>query len=439
MMKTIVPSSRLLPARVLASAALLTLLGLLAVACTDETPEPAVSDDAHDGGQPAATDGGASGDTPSVVDGGAGGAGPSAPPLYVVATAISDDTGANTYVKVFSQFEPELDLSTAREFPGWSDMGIVGRYLFVSSGEAPTVSRFVLNEHDALVPDGEIGFGNYVDDANLYNQTLVSETKALLLGENEYIVWNPSKLEITGTIPFPELPPREGVEARLSLDRGGVLRGNRLYHTVSWTDTEELHMLPDSRIVVIDVQTEEVVDTLTVPCPDLNVADRDEGGNLYFSNWVYSPGATLLKEGAKACAVRIPADSEQLDDWSLAYDDANGHEGAALGYLGNGHLLFSSFLNDVSKYDPEMDWFDWLFGNTWELRVLDPETLKSVPVAGMPKNGGGYYAQRFDDETHVLLPGDSYTTTTIYGIASDGAATKELHTNGWATRLFKLR
>jgi hypothetical protein len=360
--------------------------------------------------------------------------------LYAMATAVTDDTGSNTYVKVFSELDGELDLGSAREFPGWSDMGAVGRYLFVSSGEAPTVWRFTIGDDGELVDDGELSFGSYVGDANFYNQTLISETQAYLVGEGEYVVWNPTSLEITGTFPFPELPDREGIPAYVALDRGAVVRDDRLYHAVAWSDAQELHMMPDSRIVVIDLEANEVVDVHTVPCPDLAVADRDEEGNLYFSNWVYSPGYTLLRDGVPACAVRIPAGSEELDEsWQLAYAETTDHEGAVVNYLGEDKWLFSSFLNDPAIHDPEDDWFDWLFGDHWQLSVLDPETMTITDVEGAPRNGGGYYASRIDGTTHVLIPGDGYTTTAVYAIGDDGAARKQVDANGWATRLFRVR
>jgi hypothetical protein len=363
-------------------------------------------------------------------------------PLYVMATAVSDDSASNTYVALLDSLAArELDLSQAREFPGWSDIGVIGGWVFVSSGEAPVVTRFALDAQGTLVEDGPpISFANYVGDANMYNQELISPTKAYLLGDGELVVWNPTTLEITGTVPLPKLPVRDGIEPYVVLDRGSVVRGDRMYVTAAWTDTTELNMLPDSRIIVVDVERDVVVDEITVPCPDVMVADGDEHGNLYFSNWVYSPGATLLYGDSPACAVRIPAGSETIDDWRLSYAGATGHEGAAMGYLGSGRWLFSSFLGDPATYDPATDdWFDWLFGDSWQLTVLDPSTGTTTPVTGIPRNGGGYYASRFDGVTHLLMPGDGYTTTSVFALGADGVATPEIHSSGWSTRIFRLR
>jgi len=361
---------------------------------------------------------------------------------YVIATAISDDESATTYVAVLDSLEhDELDLSRAREFGGWSDMAVIGDYVFVSSGEMPEIERFTVSGDLELEDAGRISFRDYTGDANFYNHEPVSPTKAYMLGEgSELVIWNPSALEITGTLPLPDaLRAREGIEPYLALDRGAVVRGDRMFAVVSWTDSQNLNMLADSRILVIDTEADEILDVLEVPCPDLNVADSDDEGNLYFSNWVYSPGATLLYGDAPACAVRILAGSEQLDDWRFDYAESTDHEGAVMSYAGEGRWLYSSFLGDPDAYDPESgEWFDWLFGDTWQLEVLD-EDGDSTEVTGIPKNGGGYYTARFEGTTHLLMPGDSYTTTTLYALDADGTATRRLFTEGWSTRLYKLR
>jgi len=375
-------------------------------------------------------------DAPSSNDGASSG------PRYVIATAVSSDSGATTYVAVLDSLDmDELDLDHAREFGGWSDMGVIGDWVFVSSGEGPEIERFTVNGDRQLEEAGQISFLSYTADANFYNQTLVSPTKAYLTTDSGFVVWNPTTLEITGTLPYPDVfAAREGIEPYMVLDRGAVVRGDRLYVTLAWTDTEELHMLPDSRIVVIDTKTDQVVDVLDAPCPDVMVADRNEAGDLYFSNWVYSPGATILFDESPTCAVRMKAGSEELDDWSFDFANETGHEGAVLAYIGDEHWLYSSFLGEKSAYDPESDdWFDWLFGDTWQLTAFTPKTGTSSDVTGIGRNGGGYYSSRFDGITHLLIPENSYTATSIYALDADGAATRKLHTNGWATRLFKLK
>ena len=124
----------------------------------------------------------------------------------------------------------------------------------------------------------------------MYLHVFIAPDKAYFLADSgDYVVWNPTTMEIRGTVTMPRLAPREGIDAAPSLDRGMIVRGDRLYHTVAWTDYKNYKMVSGSAIFVVDVKTDTFVEMLEAPCPDLNVATADAAGNLYFSNWVYSP------------------------------------------------------------------------------------------------------------------------------------------------------
>ena len=98
-------------------------------------------------------------------------------------------------------------------------MKVHGGKLFVSSGEGPTVTRFSINEALELVEEGRVSFASYTSDASMYGQVFVAEDKEYLtLGVNQYVVWNPLSLEITGTIEGPAVAPVGGAEASPALN-----------------------------------------------------------------------------------------------------------------------------------------------------------------------------------------------------------------------------
>lgn len=365
-------------------------------------------------------------------------------PWYAMATAVSDDDGSSTYVQLFQDLpDGELDLSTAREFPGWSDLRVSGGKLFVSSGEGPTVWRFSVGADGQLAEDGSLGFDHYANYAHMYQQAFVNAEKAYLVGDaGEYVVWNPTTLEIVGTIPLPELPSRASIVAAPAYDRGMVVRDGLLFHAISFTDYANFAMAPSSAIVVVDIATDRVLTTLDAPCPDLNVGALDAAGHIYFSNWVYSPGATLANAGAPACVVKIPNGEATIDaDWTLRFRDVtSGHEGAALSVLGDGRAVFSVFMEDNAPFDPEQDDVSaWVFGANWKSYELDLTTRDGArELTGLPWHGGGYYTARLGETDYLLLPGEGYQRTDVYELSPGGGATLSFGTQGWSTRLFEI-
>ncbi|MET0388042.1 MAG: hypothetical protein ABW321_18870 [Polyangiales bacterium] len=358
---------------------------------------------------------------------------------YVLATIISDDEGANSYIKVMDDItHGEITLDDARELVGIADLKANDGKLLVSDGESPKVSRFTVERDGSLGDDGEIGFGNYTDNAGIARHVLVREDKAYLLDEaGGYVIWNPRTLAIDGTIPFPELAPRDGIDAAPGLDIGMVVRGDFLFHTIAWADYENFAMTDRSAILITNVEKDEVVGLLEVDCPDLNVASSDGEGNLYFSNWVYSPAATLAHGAAKACAVKIPAGEMTIDeDWTVTFADVTGgHEAAALRVLANGDAIISVFDETHAPFDPETDDVaPWVFGANWKAYRFDLDTKTATELEGIDWNSGGYYLARLDDTDYLLNPGDGYASTQIYALDDDGPAQPILQTPGWATR-----
>jgi hypothetical protein len=376
---------------------------------------------------------------PAPAGPGAGG------PAYVLATAVSSDSGATTYVKVTSTPPAggaNVDLTNTREFSGWSDLKVSGGKVFVSSGESPVVQRFGIDMNNGLVPEGEISFLAHTASAAMYEHIFISPEKAYLLGESgEYVIWNPTTLEIRGTIKLPTLDAREAIDAAPSLDRGMIVRDGRLYHTVAWSDYKNYKMHASSAIIVVDVVADRLLETIEVACPDLNVATMDAARNLYFSNWVYSPAATLVFGGAGACSVKLPAGSAVIDGAStLKFREVMGHEAAAVSVLGSGKALVSVFFEENEPFDPKKDdIFGWIFGANWKSYEIDLATRTHRPIGGLDWHSGGYYATNLDGSDYLLVPGDGYSSTTIYRLDPAGNAVREAHTKGWATRLERVR
>ncbi len=398
---------------------------------------------AGSGGAAAAGSGGAAGAGNQAGAGGQSAAGAS---KYLVVTAVSTEESEATYVKTVDSLDAaQISNEGAREFDGWSDAGVLGRWIFVSNAETAIVSRYAINEDGTIGQEATtLSFAEHGQSAPMYYNVFLSETKAyLLVDATTYVIWNPTDMTITGTLPLPSLPERDGIVPTPAFDRGMIVRGNRMFHAVAWTEYSEFETLAESNILVVDLDQDEVIATLTATCPDLDGGTVDDDGNIYFSNWIYSPAATLLKGDAKACVVKVPAGSEQLDAaWKLTYAEVTGgHEGAAFRYVGGGKALFSVFYEDHTPFDPnapEADPGEWVFADNWRFSRIDLATRVVEEVTDIDWNSGASYPVKVGSDTYLLVPRSSYEATTAYKLAADGSATRSIETQGWSTRLFVL-
>ncbi|MGC4088115.1 MAG: hypothetical protein QM756_09490 [Polyangiaceae bacterium] len=220
-----------------------------------------------------------------------------------------------------------------------------------------------------------------------------------------------------------------------------MLRDGKLFHLVNWLDWENWEMSDTSKIVVIDTAQDKVVDVLDAPCPNLDVASLAPDGSVYFSNWVYSPGATLVHGAAKACVVRILPGSTTLDpDFKLTYADiTGGHEGAAFMSLGSGKALFSAFYDDNQAFDASKDDISaWVFGANWKFQMYDEATGSATPFDAVGWHAGGFAPAHVDGNVYVLVPGNGYKSTVAWKLDGDGNAERSIELAGWSTRLFQL-
>lgn len=374
-------------------------------------------------------------------EGGGGGAA-----LFAIATGVSAGDSTTTYVKTLPALDVDqkIDLARSLEAPGFGDAASIGGKLYVSSPETPVVRRFVVDEQGGFKADGEVNFGAYSMSANIYEQGFVSPTQAYLSADKKWVRWNPSTLTIEKTIDFPAkiLEKREGLDAHISYDRGFVVRGNRIYSVVSWSDVTNHKMAATSAIVVLDATTDAVLDVVDAPCPFLDVGTKDDAGNIYFSGWVYSPGATLVNGGAKSCAVKVPVGSDTIDPaWTLQMASiTGGHEASALTYIGSDTFLLATFHEEKSPFNPAtMKIDEWIFAASWRYGTYNQKTKEYKELPDLGWHSGGYYSARLDGQFYLLTPGANYDSTTYFQLNADGSSKKGISMDGWSTRAFKLR
>lgn len=364
-------------------------------------------------------------------------------PVYVVGSALFGPEGTSTYLAVLRDLGPqEIDYAQAIELPGWADVWVHEGAVYVSEGETPQITRYTVTDAGQLEAGATVSFANYgITDAAFWNNTFVSTDKAYMKnGASEYVIWNPQTMEITGTLPLPAFEPRDGLELRPgTTDRSNVIRDGALYQPFYGSDADYVRFSEDSAIVVIDIATDTVVDTIEAACAGLDIGTQDEAGNLWFSPWT-SGVITPIRDGAApTCVTKIPVGSE-LAETAFAFADlTDGREGAAVHDIVGDKLVFSTFHDERVEITADSDPWALVGGANWRLWTYDPATNTASENATIDWNSGAVYTFDVGGGTYALVPATDYATSSVYALDDDGNAEHRFDTDGWSIRLFQVR
>jgi len=444
-----------------ATAGALLVLTAFAAGCEDDESGPHVTPIDAASGAGGLGGGGVGGQAgqPGMPDGGsdaAGGAGqadasaddkgpPATPPLYAVMSAVFSDSGPTSYLSLLPSLDiKEVDHSKAREYPGRIALAAYNGWLFVNDAQSPTITRFSVTAEGALKEDGKVNFGNYglkVADIGTWGNTFISPTKAYLFNSNEgnTLIWNATKMEITGEIKTPEL-----VRAGLALGGSpGVLRGNRLFRVFHWSDWKAYTFSSEDQLLgVYDVENDKLIGLVKeTRCPAMsNRVSKDEQGNLYFSNWVWTTTATLVKGAPKNCALRIGPSSDRFDpNWILPFASVTGgREAAVFTHIGDGTGLLDVFHHERATIDANTDPAKLAGSTNWRIWRIDIEKGSGAPLEEIDWLFGSYTPVQVDGHSFVIATGKDYAITHYYEI-KDGRAVLRFNVRGHANQFVKVR
>lgn len=361
---------------------------------------------------------------------------------YVVSSYVFNlDNSTTSYVSALGSLDAQtIDYTKARMFGDLSDMWVYDGSVFVMSTSDVTITKFSVAS-GALVEGKALSLQSYGPTEVGFNRnTFISSTKAYFMnGAAEFIVWNPSTMTITGTIPLPAQTARAGYTLYPGyLDRAALQRGGKLYQPLYWHGASFFEVTPDSLIAVIDTATDKVETVLPVNCPGIDFGTADGDGNLWFSSWVYAAGGAAMLARTDTCVVKLAADGSAPTTAFAFKDVTGGHQAAALRYLGNGKGLMSVFFPDHATVNTSMVSVV-TFGDNWKFWLYDFAAGTAQPLDSFDWNDGGQYTYEIGGKTYVLMSKSDFTSTSIYDLGDTTAPTRLFDTRGWSTRLFQVR
>jgi hypothetical protein len=367
---------------------------------------------------------------------------PAERPSFLVASSVYSDQSAATYLNYEASLEvDELDRSRAIELAGGATIAGFGGAIFVGDGEAPTVTRYELDGDGAPVETGKVSFANAGAASTLFTNWFAGPARAYVdISGDQRLIWDPGSMTTVGKLAISNLARKQGNnELWASYDRGVAVRDGKAFQPFYWANFDFYTFHPSSQIAVIDTARDAVASMIDAPCPGLDVATRDDQGNIYIGPWTFSQLLRLSDPAQpENCVIKIPAGGETFDPtWTRSFSSlTGGREAGALRNIGNGVALLSVL--DPALVPPSTPARQLAGLSIWRLWRVDLASWTGAPIDGLEPFDGGYYAFLVDGKAVVLLPYEDYSKTQAFEIPPAGAAIPRFKTLGWAYQLVDL-
>lgn len=364
----------------------------------------------------------------------------------VVSLTWTVETGSMSYVNLVRTLDaqPSLTLATAREFAGYAPVDASRGYVFVGSGEAPTLQRFGVSDDGAWSESAAIGFNAFAS-TSLTGSVYVSSGKAYApLGDGNHVLWNPEAMTVIGELGIPsELPATlEGLS--LWKGYGHELSAGLVYEPYYYATAGYDAFATHSRISVIDTDDDAHLAVIDAPCPHLHITSQDEAGNVYMSNGNFSvPSAVAYPSQPANCMVRIQRGEATLDPtFTRTFKElTDGREGSNLFYIDDDVALFNVYHaeRDTLPADPGLAFAAIKSSSSYHLWTLNTKTGEAAIMDGVDFGGGQYTAFRIDGRVLVAIPSGDLSTTAVYEMSAHAPARKLFDVQGWAFKIFRVR
>jgi hypothetical protein len=363
----------------------------------------------------------------SATSGGEGGASNSSE-LFAVPTQIfgADFLTATSYVPLVPSLDvSRIELDGAREIDARATMAHVGKWLFLASSTSPVIERFEVTDAGKLKPAGRLSFAERglpdyfsIDE---WGAAVVSPEKAYVFNTSDgsHVVWNPTTLEIVGEIPGPDI-----LVEGYTLESVAIVRGNYMYRVFTLLNYESWDFLAEPQyLAVYDVRTDELISiSQDGRCPQLYSRPfADEAGDIYFSNYIWTPVISAMGTYPKSCALRVKSGEAEFDpDYKLDFAEelTDGREAGILRYLGDGQALLDVFHDERVTFEEDSDPEEIANTPNWRIWSVDLKTKTGSPLAEFDFKTAGYQDASVDDRTFLMVPNDDYSETTSYEVVS---------------------
>jgi hypothetical protein len=240
-------------------------------------------------------------------------------PAVLVGVIVDNPDGRNIYVGAVPDVpDGELDYSSYLEF-GNVDISTYGGWVFAWEREAATLTRYSVREDFSLFQDGEkLSFLSYGGGGEFVGGELafISATRAYTLSSelDVVVVWNPTSMEITGTIP---MQPPDVPEGFASFAHHPAVVGDKVIWEIVSNNYEAKEIHHSVMLAVASTETDEPVRYVTDErCAGANGGHMDERGDYYVradGYWGHYAAYGDQASEVQTCVLRLRAGESEFD------------------------------------------------------------------------------------------------------------------------------
>ncbi|MEM7139029.1 MAG: hypothetical protein AAF500_20820 [Myxococcota bacterium] len=384
---------------------------------------------------------GCSGEDPS--GGEAGSQGPDGP-LYAVSVRIPV-TPVTAFVAIVDSLEAgtEVDLETALEIPngGLAVAPEGSGVVYAVDGATPRLTRFEVSADGDFEPTETLStqeFSRSSNSAAVGNFVFVSETKAYIIDTLSLIiiVWDPSTMEITGTIDLSGA--QLGGFVALIGDQS-VQRGSELVFALGYVSVDAAFG-PDSKLVFLDTETDSIARIVDVNgCAQVSSVLLDPGGDVYAASGAPSVFNRLagLSAGVE-CIVRVPAGTYDIEDYALLSSRTDGAPAGSLLPQG-GTKAYARVLDEDLIAPGASDLGDFNQSQAWRWGLLDLAGDEPFElITSLDPKSGSTTPFHIDGETWGSQGEPMFASSTLVNLSSDRPRLG-LEAPGVIINVFRLR
>jgi hypothetical protein len=367
-------------------------------------------------------------------------------PAYLVGTRVFDDTTTTSYFHLLPGLDAtvSVDPALALEVPGSAtlysafDLG----WFAIGSGEEPTITRYALDDTSTLA-EGQPMSLLAQGVADLWDTLyFASATKAYYPDREggQLIVWNPSTMEITGSVPLPETL-RDGYLALYGYLP--IWRGTELLISVGWFDWDVTDsVLPETGLLVLDTTTDQVVRfDSDARCGGVTHPITLPSGDTYLVSSALAGAAHRLgRLPTEPCVLKIPTGSSAIDpEYTQPLEALTGSTLVGEPIPAGDVIFLRAFDDSLATVKGPMATWELTGQTAWRWLRWNPASNEVAALESTPPSTADVTWFRVDDRVYGSETTADYSETTLIELSPDGEPARGVTVPGFVHGVSRVR